>query len=862
MLQKVLESLNSLQGSNNHIRKEAERFLLEQSVSNFGGLINALLDILTNHTVGTIGDTITAGIVLKTLFAWESPEKMNEVNTKWMVIPEEDKNAIKNKLMNSLSVCTGSTGEILGQCLGSVARIEVVNKRWYNIFSTLSEIIRSQSITEVTRMNILETVGILCMNTKGMDESVIISSSGAILTVLIVGCTACEISTQKSAYKNLKRSLGFLSQNIAAENECVVLMETLFKGCSSEDEDVACLALECYTTSINLYYDAVIKYAGMAFGNISMAYMDSDSDRKILCGIEMWGSIAEHEIITGKNEVVSKIFKTLAGQCIILTRNTDLEQTDEWTPFKAASWLLSTISQCAPESVSHGIVNAKLASTPVSLNSVIKGLLCAQDIVRIESGMIVLGSVLNEDTAETLSPLIKQSIPQIYGGLNSANLVVIDSALWLLERLFKYAYSAMEMCHLDDQIIARILKLITLKTDTSVTAAWSLTGIVNAVRVQGREDSSTEHAIFSNFSMILDNLVSTLYLLQPDDYTIQVALSSAIGEVIKSAVPAYYTQVLGFLSELISITKAQLLNESPNEEIVSCYMNMIQACVSTCSSDQISFNAGSVVKICIYIIDRSNLVSLYTEAYLTLALLADRIGVDFGNYTEEVVRFVIRDLENFSQVNMVDNGGVNIFATSLVSFIGSMASAVQLGFSSHIDQVVPLLIKAIGSPFFPRDAKAMTISTFADISLSTDKIFDKYLKQIIDISISIAHIEDNGTDSTFLLMLKESVLVLFSCIVQGSDGKSKQIILYAEAMIDVIRLIVSSTNDSRCTIKALYLISDLWVLYGTGEYPSIVMALESQWIFDFISRQTQSDAKNVRDAAIATRLQINYINNA
>lgn len=861
MQQKILNSLNSLQGVDNQKRKEAENYLMMESVANFGNLINVLLDILTDPEVGTDGNTITAGLVLKTLFAWESQEKMREVDLKWSGMKKEEQNALKNKLMRSLTVCSGSVGGVLGQCLGAVARIEVVNKRWPEVFPDLATLFLAPNATEVTLINVMETIGILCMNTAGMDEEIILSSSGHILTVLINGTRNSELEVQRSAFKNLARCLEFISHNITIENECVIIMESLFNACSSPDERVACLALECYTKTLCLYYNLVIKYVGLAFGRICMNYLCTDSERKILSAIEMWGTIAEHESETGNGEIIKKVFSSLVGQCVVLARNTDLEQTDEWVPHKAAAWLLKLVAQCAPENVSHEIVNDNLSNAPIGLINVIKNLINTQDPVRVESGMIVLGSILNENTALILSSLIKQNASQIYAALNYNSPVVLDTGLWLFERLFRYAYSAMEMCHLDDQIIGRIMKLISLNTDTSVTAAWTLTGIVSAVRMHGQTDSRPDHAIFSNFTMILDSLVSTFYMLPMNEYTLCVALSSAISEIVKAAIPTYYPQVLGFLSELVSNTKTQLLEANPNEEIVTCYMNMIQACISTCSADQISFAASSLVNICVYIIDRSNSHTLYTEAYLTLGLLADRIGIDFGNYTEEVVRFVVRDLEAFCQGSFSDEEGASIFAKSLIMFVGSMAFAVQLGFSPYVGQIVPPLIKLVGSPYLVLDVKCTTISTFSDIALSVGKIFDKYLEPMVNIAVGVVKIRSDGSDSASILAIREAVLVLFSCIVQASNGKSRQIVGYVEVMLEIIRVIVVETEDSVCAIKALHLISDFWILYGTGEYPSIVVALENQWILDFISINTQSDIKAVRDAAVSARLQINYINN-
>lgn len=856
MQTKVLSSLNSLQGTDNTLRKEAEAYLIEESNRDLGSLIRILVDLLTDSSIGSIGTTMTAGVVLKTLFSWESEEKRKEVHKKWTYLKESQRNTIKEKLIEGLNVCTGSVGEVLSQCLAAIARIEVVNNSWLSVFSDLAQIsINSKS--EITKINVMETIGILSMDTTGMEEEMIVNSSGHILTVLIDGGRSQNVEMQKSAFKNLDRCLEFISYNINIENECVIIMETLFNACASSDEDVSCLAMRCYTGTLLMYYNSVVKYIGLAFGNIAMNFMHTESEKKILCAIEMWGTVAEHEI-DNEGEIIGKVFSNLMGQCLIVLMNPELEQVEEWVPHKAASSLLSLIAQCVPEKITGNIVN-KLFNAPISLISAIENYLGSSDRVKFEAGMIALGSILNESTVTALNTLLKKSVSLIFQSLHSNNLTILDSGMWVLEKIFKYAYPAIEQSHLESEIIKQIMKLLSPMggSEASVTAAWALTGIASAVRTNTM-DAPRDHAICVHFNSILETLVDAFYSLLEEEYTLKVALSSAISEVIKSAVPSYYESVLKFLSNILYKTKEELAKPYVNEETLSCYMNLIQSCISTCSSDQIMQISRGIIGVCIFIINRSNLLSLYTEAYLTLAVLADKLGIDFGVYAEEVVHYIVRDLTLFCTKEEEEEGAA-LFATSLIMCIGSLASAIHLGFTVYIDTIVPLLIQAIGSPSLPREAKATIISTFSDISLAIGKIFDRYLPAIMDISLSIIKLKDDGSDSGFVLVLRESLLVLLSCIVQSSDGRSIRVIDNVNTILTVVKTIILETNDSACVVKALYLISDLWLLYGSEGNPSSMAALEGNWIFEFINAKTRSDVKEVRDAATATRLQISYI---
>ncbi|KAH9386612.1 importin subunit beta-1 [Nematocida major] len=854
MQQKVLSSLNSLQGIDNLKRKEAEKYIIEESNRNFSSLIGELLNILTDPSVGTISNTVTAGVVLRTLFSWESEEKREEVGRRWSVLTEEEKVFLKKKMIHGLDLCTGHVGEVLGQCLGAVARFEVVSKRWPSVFSDLAEVFMG-SKTNTAKINVMETIGVLCMDTSGMDANMIVHSSGHILTVLVDGARSQDAEMQKSALKNLDRCLEFISYNVQIENECMIVMETLFNACASENEAVACLAMQCYTGTLFMYYSHVVKYVGLAFGNIALEFMHSESEKKVLAAIEMWHAITQQEM-EGEGEIIGKMFPALAGQCLILCMNKDLEQFDEWVPHKAAAWLLESIAQCVPEKVSGKIVS-KLFNSPVSMATALESFFGCNDMVKLEAAMIALGSVLNEATVNSLSTLIKREVVLIDQLLGANNQVVQDSAMWVLEKIFKFAYPAVEQSQLENDIIRKIMKFLSLRTEASVTAAWTLAGIASTARTS-RVESTREHTVCAHFTLILETLTSTFNTLQENEYTLKVALSMAISEVVRAAPQRNYGGVFSLLSEIISRTRSELANSTANEETLSCYMNMIQSCIYTCLPDQILQASSDIVQVCIFIIHRGHLISLYTEAYLTLGALADKLGIDFGMFAEDAVCLIVRDLTTFCAKEEAEEGAA-IFATSLIVCIGSIAAAIQLGFTAYIDTVMPLLVQAVRSPSLPREAKATAVSTFADISLAVGMVFDRYMKPIMAISSSIIKLKDEGGDSGFILTLRESLLVLLSCIVQSSDGKSEQVAQEMGNIMEIVKTIATETNDSACVIKSLYLISDAWLLYGTGENPEVMAVLESSWIFQFIGAKVHSEVREVRDAATATRLQISYV---
>ncbi|KAI5192517.1 importin subunit beta-1 [Nematocida sp. AWRm77] len=852
MKERLFEVLVKLQSSKNTERKEAEEQLMRWSQEEFGELSSSLCEILLEAKEMT--SAVTAGIVLKTFFVWESEEKRKLVNARWMALSEKEREQLKEKMAAGLQVCEAPLGGVLAQCLSTVARLEVVARRWDTVFIDLAEIL-AKAKSETAQQNVIKTIGNLCMDTSGMDSSIIAGSSGSILTAIISSAKEENTTTKLCAFECLHQSMGFISHNIEIKEECLAIMKEIYNGCKSSHLDVACKALECFGAALSMHSAATLKYVEVGFGDVTVEYLRSEEDQKILGAIEIWGTVCTLAEEEGAKTILEKAFPVIAGEMLAVLQVDNLERIEEWAPYKAAAWLLSQMFEKLPERVQSSVAVKECEKT-APVFTLVEKMVRASDLGTYEAGVSALGAMLNEDTGLLLVEPVHQVLGTLLQALTCPNITVIETSLWALEKVFRHAYASVTPKEVESTAIARVMEITKRPGEVAVCAAWTLAEVFSAIHeAHAEEMGSGAWEGIPHAPGIVEMLMEHLGTLQETEYSLRVSLTSAISEVARSCALQSQKTLLVISQDVVAHIKAELSSSKTSEENIYCYLSILQACVQ--GQAQVSPDlALEIINIVTFILGNANLLGLYTDVYLMLGALADATGLEFGNYADRVKPLVVRDLGRLG-TNISQEEGFTAFATSLLSFVGTMATATKLGFNIYVDEIMSLIIYAITTPYLTKEAQIAAISTFADISLSVGKIFEKYLGSIFEMSAFIINIKDDGSDSEFILALREALLDLLSCIVQSSDGKSKTVAENLAGILSVIKVVAEETNDVECVVKALYLISDMWVLYGNDPaYPYTAQYLNEQWILEFISAKLQSSNKEVKEAAASTRYQI------
>lgn len=866
-MRELVSALKNLQSTNNYQRNAAENAIVAAAAADFFRFVIDILEIVREPSIPPITQ-ITAGMVLKMFFSGESPEKKKEVGMRWAALAESQRGAVKREVVELLASPHPRVGLAIAQCVSSIAKVELSTGAWQEVFKELSDIAASSADINRKRAAI-EAIGLLCADPEGIDDSLICSSSGHILTAIISGMGHESLEIKKTAAESLKQCMEFISYNMEIENERLAIMEVLYNACKAEDAELSSAALNCVIRAVDLYYDKMAEYIRMAFADLSLEFLRSNDEQRVFAALEFWSTVADVEkdleYGAGSHAIVADGFQVaVPGILAHLQKTEDLEEPEDWTPMKAAACALSLIGLCSKDLIGRRELLFKrpgLGESRGTLVEYVQDAIEDPGIVRAESGMMMLGCLLNDKTSPVLAKPIKREMARIIGLLGSEVATVQDTALWLIGKIFTHAAEAVDEDDDGHKIMIKILDILKKCDAVSVNAAWTLTNVFASVSARRVGDRVEESLLTTYFTEVASLLVALIASLKPTDFNLRTAMFSALNEVIKISVNQNQAFVLSIAEDAIS--KIKLLLEEKDvemaaaEEMVCCNLGVIQECIRSARTSSLD-RAMEIVRVCAYLLGNPNYVPVFTDAYLTLSCLADAIGLNFGNFDTPVLSFVERDLGLLASGSVAGDPVSAMFAASLITFVGSMASALQLGFGPCVQRFMPLLLDSLGAPCLPREAKPAIVSAFADISLAVGKMFDPYIETMFSICVSIMSLAD--VDEDYLLALREALLDLFSCIVQSSNGKNELVNSSIPALIEAVHRIAVETDDSACVIKSLELLSDIAIMYGNRNEANM-SGLQSTWVLEFITAKAASTNAQVREAANNARFHINTLEN-
>jgi importin subunit beta-1 len=861
-MRELVLSLERLQSVDTSERNLAESRIMEMARRDFHRFLLGVLELLGEHGLPET-TRIAGGLVLRSFFVGGSAEKKKEVLERWMSLKGEERSDVKKGLVGLLDVPSMRVGSTVAQCIAALAKVEISVGGWSGVFRELAG---AASAVEGKRIAAIEALGMLCGDAEGIDDSLITSSSGHILTAIIGGMGDGSVEVQRAAVEALKKSMEFIAFNMEIEEERSAIIGAIYMGCKSEEIRIAPASLECMNRAIDMYYGRTAEYIRLGFADLSLAFLRAGEEEKVLAALEFWSIIAcvENSLESDpqNKEIIKDAYPVIIPEILRhIRKDESLEESVEWNPSKASASVLSAIAWSSKK-----LIRDKELLFREEDGSGFRGTLVDYIVNRIEqentvwteSGMVMLGSVINENTADVLHGAIRREMKRIISLLKSEFEAVQDSAIWLIEKIFAYVPSAVEegdIC----TIMERIFALLRRCDKISTNAAWALLSILDSTHNRGKKHRESPLDMYlQQTSSLLTSLIASL---RPNDFNLRAAMFAALTEVVKVSSEKHLFFVLSIAEESIAKIKILLVEErmdsSVLEDHICSHLGVLQEALRVCHP--LVDRSRDIVEICTYLLGNPAYVSVFTDVYLTLTCLADVLGIGFGNFDAVVIPLVLRDLAYIAEDTFPDRSATALFATSLITFVGALASAVQLGFGLYVRSIVPLLFNSLNASGLPKEAKPAIVSTFADIALGVGKMFDPYIELMFSICLSISSLSDIEED--YLTALRESLLDLFSCIMHSSSGKNDLVSTNVPVLLSTVHKIVTETTDRICVVKSLNLISDIAKMYGSTS-PINLSELQNTWVLEFIAAKADSTNTEVREAAINARFQIGVLDEA
>ncbi|EDV26853.1 uncharacterized protein TRIADDRAFT_54185 [Trichoplax adhaerens] len=828
-----LQNNNELIAAQKYVEQAAERNLPEFLV--------ALVNILANTDKSQVV-RMAAGINLKNSFTSKDPAIKLQYQERWKTFSNDVRYHIKNLVLQTLGT-EPSRPSSAAQCVASIACVELPFNVWPEVIPTLVRNVTNQHSTEALKESSLEAIGYICSDIA--DPDVISSKSNDILTAIILGMRKEEPSNyvRLAAAKALLNSLEFTKANFEKTSERHYIMQVLCEATQSPDEQIRVAALQNLVRIVTLYYQYMEHYMGPALFAITIDAMTSHQDAVALQGIEFWSSICDEEVDlaieaadaaeagrppeqTSKHYVKGALGYLVPILLQTLTKQSELDDEDDWNPCKAAGVCLMLVASCCENDVIGYIL------------PFIKENIVHSDWQYRDAAVMALGSILEGPDPAVLLPVMNQAMPLLIGLMeNDNNIIVCDSVAWTIGRICELLPEVAINPDVIESLIGVLKKGLAGEPRVASNVCWALSSLAEAA-FDNEEGSDSErpdsYCLSPYYNAIVDHLLKTTTRQEANSSNLRSAAYESLMELIKNSAKDCYPTIQLVANEIMQRLQAVLSMEGTVQSAdrsqfvdLQCLLcATLQSVLRRIQPSDVSQWCDSIMKILLLMFNSSTgrTGTIQEDALMTVGTLVEVTGINFMIYMDSFKPFLLMGLKNVMEHQV---------CLAAVGIVSDLCRAFGHNFVPHADEIMSILIKNLGDASLDRSVKPHIFSTIGDIAMAIEGNFKVYLEIVFGILHQASQTEVKKEDFDlidYLNLLRESCLETYTGIAQGLKGSGDNPnvdinILRPEVprIMQFIDSIAIDEDHSDGTIStSAGLIGDLCDAYGSSEIQSLV----------------------------------------
>lgn len=234
---------------------------------------------------------------MKNAFTAREYSHQAALQAKWLNETAQDtKSRVKELAFQTLASSNGQAGQAAAQVIAAIAGIELPRNQWPELMHTL--------VTSVGEGNphqkqaSLTTIGFICESQDQELRNSLITHSNAILTAVVQGARKEEtsIDVRLAAITALGDSLEFVGNNFKHEGERNYIMQVVCEATQADDSRIQQGAFGCLNRIMALYYDNMRFYMEKALFGLTILGMKSEDEDVAKLAVEFWSTVCEEEI--------------------------------------------------------------------------------------------------------------------------------------------------------------------------------------------------------------------------------------------------------------------------------------------------------------------------------------------------------------------------------------------------------------------------------------------------------------------------------------------------------------------------------------------------------------------------------------
>ncbi|KAH6667516.1 armadillo-type protein [Halenospora varia] len=842
------------------IRNAAEQQLTSAAETNFSGYLVTLVQELANEEAqGPV--RAAAGIALKNAFTAREFARLQELQEKWIALPDDTKRRVKELTLQALASNNTQAGQAAAQVVASVAAIELPREQWAELMPSLVRNVGEGG--DHLKQSSLTTIGFICESQDADLRASLVQHSNAILTAVVQGARKEEPNPEVrlAAIYALGDSLEFVDSNFKNEGERNYIMQVICEATQAADSRIQQGAFGCLNRIMSLYYDLMRFYMEKALFGLTIMGMKSDEEDVAKLAVEFWSTVCEEEIaIEDDNAQVERtdqmrpIFHFCAVATnevvpvllMLLTKQDEDAGDDEYNLSRAAYQCLQLYAQA----VGGAVIAPVLSFVEANLRS--------EDWHHRDAAVSAFGAIMEGPDDKTIEPIVKQALPVIINMMDDKVIHVKDSTAYALGRITEACSEAIDpIAHLP-KLIASLFEGLISSPKMAGSCCWALMNL--AERFSG-EIGCQENALTPHFNESITRLLQVTERPDADNQ-----LRTAAYEVLNTFVQNAANDSLPAVASLSDVIIQRLDDTRPlQQQVVSVEdkITLEEMQTSLCTvllaiiqrlEKEIAPQSHRIMGVLLQLLGTAGPKSSVPDAiFATVSSLANALEEGFAPFMEHFSPFLYNALGNQEEPALCS------MAIGLVSDITrSMGPLCQ----PYCDTFMNYLLNNLRSTALANQFKPAILQCFGDIAGAIGGHFETYLSVVAQVLQQAAGVQASPDGSyemfDYVISLREGIMDAWGGIIGAMKSGEKTALLapYVESIFSLLNIVFIDQNRSDALMRSsMGVIGDLADAFPNGEFASYYRA---DWITQMIkeTRQNREFQARTIDTARWAREQV------
>eukprot|EP01137_Pigoraptor_chileana_P000085 Opistho-2@35669 len=875
----------SVNAGDTAVQAQVMLFLKSAEEENFPSYITALAEI-ASHAQQQAAIRLAAALAIKNSLRM-SGDVMSYGRRSWMQLAPEQRDHIKNALLNGLSTESSAISQI-AQAMAEIATIELPFKEWPGLMPKLVEIVAMPTTNENVglKTKALQLIGYICEAMADLGSDVLEAQSAPILSAVIQGMVESEQnnSVRSAAITALIDSLDFVGAHFRKKEERDYIMTRVCNVCTSNgSDDVKVKGFHALARTVELYYEFMKDYMEALF-SLTIHGMRSKNEDIVKASIEFWSTICEVEhgiamenaSADGRSppDRITMNYAYAAVQHVVpillenLTVQTEHDEEDDFTVNKAAGTCLSLFAAGLLEKEQIALFTATVV--PFVTKNI------ASEHWQYRDAAVYAFGVMLESQDPSFDNLVREALPHIIERTADPSVVVRDSAAWTLGKICETNPGVVfESPGALGNIVMRLHGCLSQEPRVASNAAWAILNLSESAYdlAEDEMDHNADYPHTFHLSQCYEVLVAELFKTADrpdgDESSLLLGAYEALSQLFTNCPEDCYPTILAATTQTITklgilITKEK--NAVSDDERLNCEQveshvcGCLQSLLRRLKKADIESLSGHLMQVVIVLFEnRGN--GVQDDALGVVSALINAIEEGFAPHVNLFKPYLMHCLGMRQAFHICG---------SAVGVVGDICRAIGVAVLPYCDDFMGTLLEILKDPKVHRTVKPLVFSAFGDIAMAIGPEFRRYLQVVFDPLSQVAGLKidnyDNFENVEYIDQLRQACCGAYTGILQGfRDSESNvQLAPQVNSIINFVKIVFLDLKEyvpktyqekiynNETFIAAFAVLGDLCTCFGMNVRSLFIAPQTLIWVKQMMALASQSKEKSVK-------VQVKYV---